>query len=460
MNCCRYCIPDRHVNRLVWAEGKKGNCDFCGAWSRYLLDLENWDGDSDFWLRINFFCRNIEEALNAYDPQSDDELIGLDRLREFLVEIAATQDPANTDPQGNCVYRIPSREDVFIAVWPAVGENLSKERRTQLIGELFAVSSKWEAANSYMAEEYDELAGFYVPPLLHWEDFGRLLDAKSASGSQEHLKWGIDTLARLRIDLKANRRFYRARLGYRSKLQDWDADSNDIPAAPIPRALMGAPPVSKAIAGRISITGEPVLYLTTDVATAIAEMRPWKGALVTVANLNLAKDLTVLDLTNLQRRLSPLSGHLWDNIALQYLIADVPHTFSVPTDPRPNHSNLLAGKKWEKARGYEYSQGVARIIKRLNYDGIVYPSSMGRGRNIALFNIRSAVPLKTKLYAIDNVEYAVQPAPNAVIATGQVPEAFAPAGRLRRMSARQRRSDEIWRRIRFRKRGKPTKPSN
>lgn len=53
-----------------------------------------------------------------------------------------------------------------------------------------------------------------------------------------------------------------------------------------PLSDMGAPPREATRPGRLNPTGIPYLYLSSDKETAIAEVRPWMGANVTVASFS------------------------------------------------------------------------------------------------------------------------------------------------------------------------------
>lgn len=48
---------------------------------------------------------------------------------------------------------------------------------------------------------------------------------------------------------------------------------------------IGAPPVEKTKAGRSNQAKQPGLYLANSKSTALAEVRPWKGAAVAVAEM-------------------------------------------------------------------------------------------------------------------------------------------------------------------------------
>ena len=60
---------------------------------------------------------------------------------------------------------------------------------------------------------------------------------------------------------------------------------------------MEPPPDDLATPGRINPEGIPYLYCSDDLDTAGSELRPWKGALITIAELKINKDIEIVDLT-------------------------------------------------------------------------------------------------------------------------------------------------------------------
>ncbi len=54
---------------------------------------------------------------------------------------------------------------------------------------------------------------------------------------------------------------------------------------------MGKPPLGRSTQGRANPIGISYLYVTSDIKTAISEIRPHKGALVTVAKIKLPDNL-------------------------------------------------------------------------------------------------------------------------------------------------------------------------
>ena len=160
------------------------------------------------------------------------------------------------------------------------------------------------------------------------------------------------------------------------------------------RDEMGAPPSHKATGGRLNPPGLPFLYCASDKDTAIAEMRPWKGAYLTVANVAVIKELKVVDLRCRDpepiesKNENSLEEKWW--VFMQYTVC---RNFAIPYHPSDN----LA---------YIPTQLMACAFKARGYDGILYTSAMNlRGYNIALFDPKVASIESVERVTIDDVTY-------------------------------------------------------
>lgn len=160
--------------------------------------------------------------------------------------------------------------------------------------------------------------------------------------------------------------FYRARL-----MRD---------VTPLPLDEMGAPPVEVASDGRANPIGIRYLYLADDLDTAIAEVKPSKSALVSLAAFRVAagRALRLIDLTNPRLTISPFrisSSSITDVRASMSFLEALGEELSVPTQPH------------RATRDYLASQYLCELIKVSGYDGVIYRSSLAGGRNFAFFDI-------------------------------------------------------------------------
>lgn len=84
---------------------------------------------------------------------------------------------------------------------------------------------------------------------------------------------------------------------YRARINKIDFGKKEHEKIPFPPSEMGPPPQLLATSGRINPEGIPYLYCAGELDTAGAELRPWKGAYLTIAEVELQKDIPVADLT-------------------------------------------------------------------------------------------------------------------------------------------------------------------
>ncbi len=138
---------------------------------------------------------------------------------------------------------------------------------------------------------------------------------------------------------------------------------------------VGAPPPGKAKPGRANRKGHPVLYLASNRSTALAEVRAWKGAAVALAEVRTKRRLLLVDLSRSRPVKSPFFVELLNwQVDLARLLYRLSGDLSRPV--MPHEEEVL----------YRPTQFLALLIKSSGYDGFLYPSAMGSGTNIVLFN--------------------------------------------------------------------------
>jgi hypothetical protein len=92
-----------------------------------------------------------------------------------------------------------------------------------------------------------------------------------------------EELARMEVELSPDAVLYRARVGFLS--------GGQCGMQLFEGAAIGAPPPEKAKPGRANVKGDVVLYVADQEVTAIAEVRPWRGRIVSVARVGIVRDL-------------------------------------------------------------------------------------------------------------------------------------------------------------------------
>jgi RES domain-containing protein len=131
----------------------------------------------------------------------------------------------------------------------------------------------------------------------------------------------------------------------------------------------------RAIEGRVNPKGIPCLYLSEKKETAIGEMRPWIGSLVSVAKFRTNKDLRIVDCSI---DYVPLCYYLEEpapDEREKAVWSAINEAFSNPVD------------RSDDTADYAPTQILAETFRKQGYDGIKYKSSLGQGMNLALFNV-------------------------------------------------------------------------
>ncbi|GAB7058252.1 hypothetical protein JCM16163A_50010 [Paenibacillus sp. YK5] len=150
--------------------------------------------------------------------------------------------------------------------------------------------------------------------------------------------------------INRGKKFTRARINEKDK----DFIKNKELAAP-PEHLVGV--------GRLNQKGIRYLYIADTTKTAVAELRPWINAVITVADVKAKRSLKVIDFV-------PKSTD--NESSFKRIIGEL---FSKPV--RPDISDLE----------YLPTQCIAEFVKRNGYDGVRYASAVNpNGINYCLFD--------------------------------------------------------------------------
>lgn len=147
-------------------------------------------------------------------------------------------------------------------------------------------------------------------------------------------------------------------------------------------------------AGRANIAGMSYLYLAEDEYTACAEIKPLRGAVVSLATFETQKELNLIDFKD-DYSCEELQSIKRDrSIEVSELVTWIMMRFAIPV-------------KTDKE--YYITQLIADYIRRAGYDGVRFKSSMSGGANITLFNSHESFIKFTssKLVYIPEVKYRV-----------------------------------------------------
>ena len=149
---------------------------------------------------------------------------------------------------------------------------------------------------------------------------------------------------------------------YRARLNTINLENRKDEKSPLPPEEMGPPHHHLASSGRINPEGIPYLYCAGELDTAGSELRPWKGAYLTIAEVIVEREITIADLT------LDCQNDMW------YLfIDDFAEMFSMQWPP-------------ELKLNYLVTQFFAEHFKSVGFRGIKYKSEFNvGGNNYSLF---------------------------------------------------------------------------
>lgn len=157
---------------------------------------------------------------------------------------------------------------------------------------------------------------------------------------------------------------------------------------------LGAPSPEETPPGRANRKNKPVLYLASDEPTALSEVRAWKGAAIAIAKVRINRLIRVVDLLHLDIPESPFFEELLDwRLQLGALFHRFGEELSRPV--MPQEEKIL----------YKPSQHLCDLIRRAGFDGIIFPSAMGPGHNLVVFDFSAAEILERKYFRVNGVSY-------------------------------------------------------
>lgn len=165
--------------------------------------------------------------------------------------------------------------------------------------------------------------------------------------------------------------FFRGRVGVQARLEQKSRDPQfgpDFRYLPYTGTHIDRPPLALATEGRFNRARVSIYYLATDQGTAVAELRPHPGHLVSTAKFRLKRDLKVANFASHDIR-DFLSDSRLEDLRRILSIADV---LNVPV--QPEHRVL-----------YAVTQLFAYAVRAAGFEGLTFKSSVGSGTNLTCF---------------------------------------------------------------------------
>ena len=163
--------------------------------------------------------------------------------------------------------------------------------------------------------------------------------------------------------------------------------------------------------GRVNPKGIPCLYLADDKDTAMAEIRPWVGSYISVGQFKTLRNLNLVDcsvkhaqgLTFYHTEPAPAKRE-------EAVWAEIDRSFSEPVNAD------------ESIAEYAPTQILAEAFRKNNYDGIIYKSRLGKGFNVAIFDINAAELVNCCLFRAESLEFKFEQAGNPYVMNSPLKE--------------------------------------
>lgn len=153
------------------------------------------------------------------------------------------------------------------------------------------------------------------------------------------------------------------------------------------------PVKGKSFEGRANPRGITYLYLFNDKNTACAEVRPWKGVCISVAQFLVKRDLKVIDCSKIPGG-TPVFLEEPDPETMERRVwADINMAFSQPVSPHDPETEYIP------------TQIVAEGFRETGFDGVAYKSSYEAGLNIVLFDLEAVEMLNCSLSKVKDMKF-------------------------------------------------------
>jgi RES domain-containing protein len=251
------------------------------------------------------------------------------------------------------------------------------------------------------------ISGFESPK--DWENFSSYLINHNRyvlkARGKRFLNAIRKTAAKRTHQLDKGMTLVRARMGsHEAEYEDEDGCPR-IDFGPLSQSDLGTPPKDQAKEGRANPRGIPYLYLASRIETAIAEVRPWIKADVSVGYFKLTRRIKILDVSDDKPKWHAsgfdfLTGEKVEWSFTQeelevYAWGDINRAFSLPIQPGTEASQYIP------------TQYLAEYFKNHGYQGIAYRSSVDEsGYNLVLFKPAFAKLAHARVFDISAIKYS------------------------------------------------------
>jgi hypothetical protein len=351
--CCVNCFNDKTLKDYITQSGEIGDCDFCGSQNVSCIEPSDLE---ELFLPLVLLYDYVEDFMPLEDLKEWDG--------QFIWE------KLNEDWDTFAFYDYAKQKELMEAIFarsanPKEGgfQHLHSYvvRQGEYWGDEDEVSDKLGKDWDSFCNEIKFNSRYFPTKAIDTELLGELLPYF------EHM-----------IEAEA--------ILFRSRISEQGVS--------LPCSEMGKPPINQSQHGRANPKGIPYLYLSSDSNTAIAEIKPFSGDKITVAEFLVKEPIRTVDLRN-PRIDDPFrfGGNLEFMCTYLKFIRRLGTELSKTVSPR------------EAELEYIPLQYLCEFIKRMGFDGVLYESSVADGYNVAIFDDSKLQCANTTLHLVGKVNY-------------------------------------------------------
>ena len=360
MRCCINCFDAKEPRQTIEDQNEINDCDFCGTEGVPTVEAEDL---RELFKPVLEYYEIVEYQKHYLDP--DTETLNLGDSLGFLLQ----QD------------------------WGIFSDTLDgSDKCNELIEAIFddeiEAHDLWCTIDDRWYTEPDEERSAWHKFTFYLKKQRRFLLDFNEAGIDELIGQLSTVLEEIQFPLLKDSIIFRTRLG---------GKDNGTEIRPYPKANMGAPPSDPNRQGRGNPPGISYLYAASDSETAVAEQRPGRKSLLSLAELKTVKELSLIDLANVSYLNSPFGiEFLAYEIQARRLLGVLGNELSRPvsTEDSPNE--------------YLPSQFLCEFILNSGYDGVIYASGYGPGQNYLIFDTKAAVPKEVRLVEVQDSQVTLE----------------------------------------------------
>jgi hypothetical protein len=370
MRCCEACFDDNLLKDFIRRQGERGSCQYCRARSKYVIDASELE---PLFIRFTSLYSPANPGINlppdAFGVGEPLATLIQDQWQIFSERLTALE----------------RHHDLLNEIFTA-------NRRNEEILEAPEVRDLWtdrDWMHSTLLNRWEELAHELKYPEQHPPVATALQPTEhDLAYAIDSLKWFEEDVGRATKTLPAGSQVFRVRLDFQKR---------DYRIVPMPTAEMGAPPPERVTEpGRANRSGVSYFYGAEDENTAVAEKRPHRGMIITLAVGETVRDLRLIDLPAGMRLSSPFEcGEEYLSSLLES--CELFNHFDTEFAKPLRHS--------DHTHEYHPTQFFAEWAKEHGYDGLRYSSAMSEGgRNLVSFAVDSVEIRSSRLVRVDAVK--------------------------------------------------------